>query len=181
MVFTGGFDGEIVGCGVDGSLCGVKITGSYDNDLRLLSFSDDIVPGTTPEGNVGIYVDVDENSTVRFVSGGASSYNYVPSDLVILKNGNLILDGFHANVTPATGNGAIRVAKGYAKVSGIVFSHVGPLDGNGAFTKQTKNGKTLDIVVDKEGEIELRSAIGMRFFTYDCKGIADVFHSVVSE
>ena len=181
MVFSGGFDGKVIGCGVDGSLCGVKITGSYSNDLCLLSFSDDIVPGSTPEGNVGIYVDVDEDSTVRFVSGGASSYNYVPSDLVILKNGNLILDGFHANVTPASGNGAIRVSKGFAKVSGIVFSHVGPLDNNGAFTKQSKSENTVDIVVEKNGGIELRSAVGLRFFTYKYNGEADSFHYVISE
>jgi hypothetical protein len=173
--------GKIVGSGVDGSLCGIRVVGSYDQPLTLLNFMDDIVPGSTKEGNLGIYVNVDEDSTVHFVASGASSYNYVPSGLVLLENGNLILDGFNAKVTPDSGNGAIRVKKGEAYLSGIVFNHVGRLDANGAFSKQSASAKTIDVFVDKNGAVELYSAIGRRFFKDKLDGYAGDYNYVVTD
>ena len=173
MLFTGGFDGDIIGCGVDGSVCGVKITGSYDRELCLVSFSDDIVPGALPEGNAAVYVNTEGDSTVRFVLGGASSYNYVPSNLVTLKGGNLVLDGFSAGVTPAGGQGALRVEDGYAYVNGITFLHVGPLDGEGKFTRQPKGGTTYDVVVLKKGAADVYGAVGVRFFQSSAQGSSD--------
>lgn len=170
MDFTGGFDGKVVGSGVDGSLCGIRIKGSYENELMLLNFMDDIVPGSTPEGNLAIYVDVDDDSTVRFVAGSASSYNYVPSDLVVLKNGNLVLDGFDARVTPSSGHGAISIQGGSAEVSGVVFQHVGPLDNNGQFSQQSNSSVTIDVKVSKGAYLELYSAIGRRFFRDSIQG-----------
>lgn len=170
MDFTGGFDGLVIGSGVDGSLCGIRVKGSYDNDLMLLNFMDDIVPGATPEGNLAIYVDVDDDSTVRFVASSASSYNYVPSDLVVLKNGNLILDGFDARVTPASGHGAISIQGGSAEVSGIVFQHVGPLDANGQFSQQVNTTQTIDVMVSKGAYLDLYSAIGRRFLRDHIQG-----------
>jgi hypothetical protein len=170
MDFTGGFDGLVIGSGVDGSLCGIRVKGSYDNDLMLLNFMDDIVPGATPEGNLAIYVDVDDDSTVRFVASSASSYNYVPSDLVVLKNGNLILDGFDARVTPASGHGAISIQGGSAEVSGIVFQHVGPLDANGQFSQQANTTQTIDVMVSKGAYLDLYSAIGRRFLRDHIQG-----------
>lgn len=164
MDFTGGFDGKIIGSGVDGSLCGIRIKGSYENELLLLNFMDDIVPGSTPEGNLAIYVDVDADSTVRFVAGSASSYNYVPNGLIVLKKGHLILDGFDARVTPTSNNGALSIQGGYAEVSGIVFQHVGPLDGNGQFSQQANTKQTMDVKVSGSGQLDLLSAIGRRFF-----------------
>ena len=181
MDFTGGFDGKIVGSGVDGSLCGIRVTGSYDNDLVLLNFMDDIVPGETPEGNLGIYVKVDDLSTVRFVASGASSYNYVPSGLVVLESGNLVLDGFDARVTPASGNGAILVKSGSAEVSGIVFQHVGPLNSLGQFSQQSSSASTVDIRVDGDGELSLYSAMARYFFRDDIKGDTLEYNYVVTQ
>lgn len=181
MEFTGGFDGTIVGSGVDGSLCGIRIVGSYDQPLTLLNFMDDIVPGTTEEGNLAIYVDVDESSTVHFVAGSASSYNYVPSGLVVLKNGSLILDGFNAKVTPDSGSGAIRVEHGYAQLSGILFNHVGRLDANGAFTRQTDSAGTYDIYVAADGDADVYSAIGRYFFRDRLDGNVGSYDYVVTK
>ena len=164
MDFTGGFDGKVIGSGVDGSLCGIRIKGSYENELLLLNFMDDIVPGSTPEGNLAIYVDTDDDSTVRFVAGSASSYNYVPSDLIVLKGGHLILDGFDARVTPASGHGALSIQGGWAEASGIVFQHVGPLDAQGQFSQQANTSQTLDVKVNKGAQLDLYSAIARRFF-----------------
>lgn len=180
MDFTGGFDGLVVGSGVDGSLCGIRVKGSYDNDLLLLNFMDDIVPGTTPEGNLAIYVDVDDDSTVRFVAGSASSYNYVPSDLIVLKNGNLVLDGFDARVTPSSGNGALSIRGGYAEVSGIVFQHVGPLDKNGQFSQQANNAQTTDVHVYAGAELDLYSAVGRVFFRDNIKGDTGEYNYVTT-
>ncbi|MBQ7338762.1 MAG: hypothetical protein IJW40_09965 [Clostridia bacterium] len=181
MDFTGGFDGKVVGSGVDGSLCGIRVTGSYDEPLTLLNFMDDIVPGSTEEGNLGIYVNVDEDSTVHFVASGASSYNYVPSGLVLLENGNLILDGFNAKVTPENGSGAIRVKNGYAELSGVVFNHVGRLDSDGQFSQQTAGAQTMDIRVDGDGWVDLYSAIGRRFFKDKIDGDAGDYSYVVAD
>ena len=180
MDFTGGFDGKVVGSGVDGSICGIRVKGSYDSDLLLLNFMDDIVPGSTPEGNLAIYVDVDDGSTVRFVAGSASSYNYVPGDLVVLKGGHLVLDGFDARVTPASGSGAISVRGGYAEVSGIVFQHVGPLDG-GQFTQQANNASTADVRVYVGGELDLYSAVGRRFFRDKVDGDTGEYNYVTTD
>ena len=181
MDFTGGFDGKIVGSGVDGSICGIRVTGSYDSDLILLNFTDDIVPGKTPEGNVAIYVKVDDDSTVRFVAGGASSYNYVPSDFVILAGGTLVLDGFDARVTPSSGNGAIRIKKGSAEISGIVFQHVGPLDSLGQFSQQSPSASTVDIRVDAGAELSLYSAMARYFFRDNIKGDVNEYHYVITQ
>ncbi|MBQ7727813.1 MAG: hypothetical protein IJT60_04445 [Clostridia bacterium] len=164
MIFTGGFDGTIVGCAVDGSLCGVKITGSYDQTLSFLAFSDDIVPGGTAEGNLAVYINTDQSSEVHFAASGASSYNYVPSGLVHLENGNLILDGFDARVTPESGKGAIRCEKGEALLNGIVFQHVGRLNAQGAFTPQSSSAQTVDIYVAKTGMLETKGLVGVNFF-----------------
>lgn len=180
MDFTGGFDGKIVGSGVDGSLCGIRVTGSYDEPLALLNFMDDIVPGSTDEGNLGIYVNVDEDSTVHFVASGASSYNYVPSGLVLLENGNLILDGFNAKVTPENGNGAINVKKGYAELSGVVFNHVGRLDNAGQFSQQKASANTVDVRVEDDASVAMYSAIGRRFFKEKLDGAVDEFSYVVT-
>ncbi len=181
MDFTGGFDGKIIGSGVDGSLCGIRIQGSYENELMLLNFMDDIVPGTTPEGNLAIYVDIDDDSTVRFVAGSASSYNYVPSDLVVLKGGHLILDGFDARVTPTSGRGAISIQGGHAEVSGVVFQHVGPLDGKGQFTQQANTDQTVDVRVFKGAQLDLYSAIGRRFFRDNIQGDTGEFSYAVAD
>ncbi len=170
MDFTGGFDGKIIGSGVDGSLCGIRVKGSYKNDLMLLNFMDDIVPGATPEGNLAIYVDVDDDTIVRFVASSASSYNYVPSDLVVLKNGNLILDGFDARVTPSSGHGAISIQGGSAEISGIVFQHVGPLDANGQFKEQSNTAQTIDVMVSRGAYLDLYSAIGRCFLRDNIQG-----------
>ncbi len=181
MDFTGGFDGKIVGSGVDGSLCGIRVTGSYDEPLVLLNFMDDIVPGSTEEGNLGIYVNVDDDSTVHFVASGASSYNYVPAGLVLLENGNLILDGFTAKVTPSSGNGAICVKNGYAELSGMIFNHVGPLGSSGEFTEQQESGQTIDLRVDENGEVELYSAVGRRFFKDKLDGAVGDYNYVIAD
>ncbi len=181
MDFTGGFDGLVVGSGVDGSLCGIRIKGSYENELMLLNFMDDIVPGSTPEGNLAIYVDVDDDSTVRFVAGSASSYNYVPSGLVVLKGGNLILDGFDARVTPSSGSGAISIQGGYAEVSGIVFQHVGPLDANGQFTQQANTAQTVDVRVWAGAELDLYSAVGRDFFREKIDGDTGEYNYVTTQ
>jgi hypothetical protein len=180
MDFTGGFDGKIVGSGVDGSICGIRVTGSYENDLNLLNFMDDIVPGKTPEGNIAIYVKVTDDSTVRFVASSASSYNYVPADLVRLESGNLVLDGFDARVTPANGNGAIRIAGGVAEISGIVFHHVGPLDSQGQFSKQPSAAATVDVRVDSKGELYLYSAMARYFFHDTIKGDVGEYNYVLT-
>lgn len=180
MDFTGGFDGLVVGSGVDGSLCGIRVKGSYENDLLLLNFMDDIVPGSTPEGNLAIYVDVDDDSTVRFVAGSASSYNYVPSDLIVLKGGHLVLDGFDARVTPSSGNGAISIRGGHAEVSGIVFQHVGPLDNKGQFSEQANNAQTVDVRVWDGAELDLYSAVGRVFFRDNIKGDTGEYNYVTT-
>ncbi len=181
MDFTGGFDGKVVGSGVDGSLCGIRVTGRYDEPLALLNFMDDIVPGSTEEGNLGIYVNVDEGSTVHFVASGTSSYNYIPAGLVLLENGSLILEGFNAKVTPESGGGAIRVKNGDAELSGIVFNHVGRLDGNGQFTQQAKTTQTYDVRVDENGSLEMYSAIGRRFFGEKLEGYTGDYNYVVTQ
>ena len=174
MDFTGGFGGTIVGCAVDGSLCGIRIKGSYDEPLTFIAFSDDIVPGNTDEGNLAIYVNTERSSEVHFISSGASSYNYVPQGLVHLEKGILSLDGFDARVTPESGKGAVHVgAAGEAYVNGIVFQHVGRLDASGKFTAQSENASTLDIVVDKGGKIDLCGAIGVNFFKVKSQGSGD--------
>ena len=170
MVFTGGFDGTIVGSAVDGSLCGLKVTGSYEKPLTFLAFLDDIVPGTTPEGNLAVYVETDDKSEVRMISSGASSYNYVPEGLVRVVTGSLVLNGFDARVTPASGKGAVRVERGYAELSGIVFQHVGTLDAAGAFTRQAKTPTTIDIYVGSKGSASIGSAIGVDFLNTDLAG-----------
>jgi hypothetical protein len=180
MDFTGGFDGLVVGSGVDGSLCGIRVKGSYDSDLLLLNFMDDIVPGSTPEGNLAIYVDVSGDSTVRFVAGSASSYNYVPSDLIVLKNGNLVLDGFDARVTPSSGNGALSIRGGHAEVSGIVFQHVGPLDNKGQFSQQASNASTVDVRVWAGAELELYSAVGRYFYKDNIKGDTGEYNHIAT-
>lgn len=180
MDFTGGFDGNVIGSGVDGSLCGIRVTGAYDQPLTLLNFMDDIVPGSTEEGNLGIYVDVEESSCVRFVASGASSYNYVPDGLVLLNHGELILDGFQANVTPKSGKGAIRVVNGSAELSGILFNHVGPLDSSGQFSAQPETATTLDILVEKNGSANLYSAVGRRFFRGKIDGEVDAYEYIVA-
>lgn len=172
MDFTGGFDGKVIGCAVDGSLCGIRVTGSYENGLNLLNFSDDIVPGETPEGNLAIYIDADPDSTIRFVSGGASSYNYVPDGLILLKSGHLVLDGFDARVSPTSGQGALRIRDGgTAQVSGMVFQHVGPLDAEGRFTMQES---ALDIRADAGAGLSLYSAIGRGYLNTKLSGGAEV-------
>ena len=181
MDFTGGFDGTIVGSGVDGSLCGIRVTGSYDEPLTLLNFMDDIVPGSTDEGNLGIYVNVDTDSTVHFVASGASSYNYVPGGLVLLENGNLILDGFNAKVTPENGNGAISIKKGYAELSGVVFNHVGRLDSAGQFSAQKETKQTIDVRVYKGASAAMYSAIGRRFFGEKLEGEVEDFCFVIAK
>ncbi|MBQ7397713.1 MAG: hypothetical protein IJW09_02665, partial [Clostridia bacterium] len=181
MDFTGSFDGKVIGSGVDGSLCGIRVKGSYENDLLLLNFMDDIVPGATPEGNLAIYVDVDDESTVRFVASSASSYNYVPSDLVVLKNGNLILDGFDARVTPSSGHGAISIQGGSAEVSGIVFQHVGPLDASGRFTQQGNTAQTIDVKVNKGAYLDLYSAIGRAFLRDHIQGDTGEYAFVITD
>lgn len=181
MDFTGGFDGKVIGSGVDGSLCGIRIKGSYENELLLLNFMDDIVPGSTAEGNLAIYVDTDDDSTVRFVAGSASSYNYVPSDLIVLKGGHLILDGFDARVTPTSGHGALSIQGGWAEVSGIVFQHVGPLDSQGGFSQQANTNQTLDVKVSKGAQLDLYSAIGRRFFRDNVLGNTDEYAFAVTD
>ncbi len=175
MDFTGGFDGKVIGSGVDGSLCGIRIKGSYENELLLLNFMDDIVPGSTPEGNLAIYVDVDDDSTVRFVAGSASSYNYVPTGLIVLENGHLILDGFDARVTPTTGTGALSIRGGHAEASGVVFQHVGPLDANNQFSQQVNTSSTVDVKVFAGAQLDLYSAIGLRFFRENIQGSTGEF------
>ena len=107
---------------------------------------------------------------MRFVASSASSYNYVPSDLVVLKNGNLILDGFDARVTPSSGHGAISIQGGSAEISGIVFQHVGPLDANGQFKEQSNTAQTIDVMVSRGAYLDLYSAIGRCFLRDNIQG-----------
>ena len=166
MTFTGGFDGTICGSGVDGSVAGVKITGSYETPLCLLNFSDDIVPGTNKVGNTAIYSAPDEGSEVHFVASGASSYNYVPPYLVRAISGKLVLRGFSANVSPIGRSAALLVEGADVEASGITFRHVGPLDADGAFTKQTQKQAVCDVRV-KSGSLALNGAAASYFFAYD--------------
>ena len=165
MRFTGGFDGRLCGSGVDGSIVGLYVTGAYQTPLRLLNFADDIVPGSSKVGNVGIYIDADEGSEIALVSSSASSYNYVPPFLVTLVSGRLTLQGFCANVSPVGSSAAILVKGGEATVSGITFRHVGPLDADGAFTAQTEKSRAVDVRV-KDGKLTLRGATAKYFFAY---------------
>lgn len=169
MRFTGGFDGRLCGSGVDGSIVGLYVTGVYQSPLRLLNFSDDIVPGSNKIGNVGIYIDADESSEIAIVSSSASSYNNVPPFLVTLVSGNLSLRGFCANVSPLGSSAAILVKGGEATVSGITFRHVGKLDSDGAFTEQTEKSRAVDVRV-KGGKLSLRGATAKYFFVYKEEG-----------
>jgi len=166
MTFTGGFDGTVCGCGVDGSVAGVKITGTYEKPLRLLNFADDIVPGTNEVGNTAIYSAPDEGSEVHFVASGASSYNYVPPYLVRAVSGKLVLRGFSANVSPVGRSAAILVEGADVEASGITFRHVGPLDAKGAFTKQLERHRAYDVRV-KSGRLRLNGATASGFFSCD--------------
>lgn len=163
MTFTGGFDGTVCGSGVDGSVCGVKITGSYEKPLVLLNFTDDIVPGSHPSGNTAIYSAPDEGSEVHFVASGASSYNYVPPYLIRAVSGRLVLRGFNANVTPAGQSAALLIEGADVEASGITFRHVGPLDAQGAFTKQGERPKVTDVRI-KSGKLALTGVTANYFF-----------------
>ncbi len=181
MRFTGGFEGNICGSGVDGSIVGIHITGAYEKPLCLLNFADDIVPGSSKVGNVGIYCNPDDGSEVHFVSSGASSYNYVPPYLVRAVSGKLILRGFNANVSPKGNSAAILVDGGDVVASGITFKHVGPLNADGSFSKQTERDKANDVKI-KSGSIALLGATSNYFFRYDTdKGECTAFNYTIAE
>ncbi|MBO5274115.1 MAG: hypothetical protein J6I45_05835 [Clostridia bacterium] len=181
MRFTGGFEGNICGSGVDGSSVGIHITGAYEKPLRLLNFADDIVPGSSKVGNVGIYCNPDEGSEVHFVSSGASSYNYVPPFLVRAVSGKLVLRGFNANVSPRGSSAAILVDGGDVVASGITFKHVGPLEADGSFSRQTEKDRANDVKI-KSGSISLMGATANYFFRYDTeKGECSAFNYTIAE
>jgi hypothetical protein len=92
----------------------------------------------------------------------------------------VILDGFTAKVTPASGKGAIRVKNGYAQLSGIIFNHVGPLGSNQEFTQQPQNAQTIDLRVDGAASVDLYSAIGRRFFKDKIDGISDEYRYIIT-
>lgn len=169
MRFTGGFDGRLCGSGVDGSVVGLYITGKYDTPLRMLNFADDIVPGSSKIGNVGVYIDAEEGSEIALISSSASSYNYVPPYLVTLVSGKLTLQGFCANVSPVGSSAALLIRGGDATVSGITFRHVGPLDAKGGFTVQTEKSRAMDVRV-KAGRLTLRGATAKYFFAAKDEG-----------